>query len=144
MPTRSAGASRIFKPLHVARDDSYEPCRLLVPGWLASFEDKINGSPIAIVPYRSLLIAGRYRDERCLQRLIDSAEGEFEASPGRIALARYAFLRLACRKGGADRTPPSQIAPCPRVTDPAATAASYDRGYLARTQCSRRHDLGGK
>ena len=74
---------------HVARDDSYESSRILVPGWLASFADKVNGRPVAIVPHRSLLIVGGDGDERCLRRLIDSAKGEFEASPRRISPALY-------------------------------------------------------
>ena len=75
---------------HVARDDSYESSRLLVPGWSASFEGKVKGRPVAIVPHRSLLIVGGDGDERCLRRLIDSAQGEFEASPRRISPALYA------------------------------------------------------
>jgi hypothetical protein len=74
---------------HVARDDSYESSRLLVPGWLASFADKVNGRPVAIVPHRSLLVDGGDGDERCLRRLIDSAKSEFGASPRGISPALY-------------------------------------------------------
>jgi hypothetical protein len=74
---------------HVARDDSYESSRLLVPGWLASFDDKVTGKPVAIVPHRSLLIVGGDGDERCLRRLIDTAKAEFGASPRGISPALY-------------------------------------------------------
>jgi hypothetical protein len=74
---------------HVARDDSYESSRLLVPGWLASFADKVKGRPVAIVPHRSLLVVGGDGDERCLRRLIASAKAEFEASPRGISPALY-------------------------------------------------------
>jgi hypothetical protein len=74
---------------HVARDDSYESSRLLVPGWLASFADKVHGRPVAMVPHRSSLIVGGDGDERCLRRLVVSAKKEFEASPRRISPALY-------------------------------------------------------
>ncbi len=74
---------------HVSRDDSYESSRILVPGWLASFADKVSGRPVAIVPHRSMLIVGGDGDERCLRRLMDTAKGEFKASPRRISPALY-------------------------------------------------------
>jgi hypothetical protein len=74
---------------YVTRDDSYESSRLLVPGWLASFEGKVKGRPVAIVPHRSLLVVGGDGDERCLRRLIDTAKAEFEGSPRRITPALY-------------------------------------------------------
>jgi hypothetical protein len=74
---------------HVARDDSYESSRLLVPGWLASFAGRVKGRPVAVVPHRSLLIVGGDGDERCLRRLIDTAKGEFQASPRGISPALY-------------------------------------------------------
>jgi hypothetical protein len=74
---------------HVARDDSYESSRILVPGWLAAFSGKVNGRPVAIVPERSTLVVGGDGDERCLRRLIASAKGEFMASPRRISPALY-------------------------------------------------------
>jgi hypothetical protein len=74
---------------YVARSDSYESSRLLVPGWLSSFEGKVEGRPVAIVPHRSLLIVGGDGDDRCLRRLIDSAKAECEASPRRVSPALY-------------------------------------------------------
>lgn len=82
--------SRAPYPLwHVSRDDSYESSRLLVPGWLASFADKVKGRPVAIVPERSTLVVGGDADERCLRRLVESAKAEFQASPRRISPALY-------------------------------------------------------
>jgi hypothetical protein len=74
---------------HVARDDSYESSRLLVPGWLKSFEGKVAGRPVAIAPHRSLLVVGGDGDDRCLKRLVDTAKAEFEGSPRRISPALY-------------------------------------------------------
>lgn len=74
---------------YVARDDSYESSRILLPGWLASFSGKVSGRPVAIVPHRGLLVVGGDGDERCLRRMIDAAKAEFEASPRRISAALY-------------------------------------------------------
>jgi hypothetical protein len=74
---------------YVARDDSYESSRLLVPGWLASFSGRVRGRPVAIVPHRGLLVVGGDDDQACLRRLIDSAKAEFEASPRSISPALF-------------------------------------------------------
>jgi hypothetical protein len=78
--------SRIFV---VESDDSYEASRLLLPGFLASFEGKVDGRPIAVIPERStLLIAGDAKPETVL-RLCELASREFAASPRRISPALY-------------------------------------------------------
>lgn len=74
---------------YVSRDDSYESSRLLLPGWLASFADKVHGRPVAIVPERSTLVVGGDADERCLQRLIETAKRQYESSPRSISPALY-------------------------------------------------------
>jgi hypothetical protein len=74
---------------YVARDDSYEASRLLVPGWLASFAGKVKGRPVAIVPTSTYVVVGGDGDERCLRRLIDSARAEHETSPRSISPALY-------------------------------------------------------
>ncbi len=74
---------------HVARSDSYESSRLLVPGWLASFAGKVKGRPVAVVPSRSLLVVGGDGDDRCLQRLITTAKTEFLSAPRRTSPALY-------------------------------------------------------
>lgn len=78
-----------FALWHVARDDGYETSRLALPGWLASFEGRVSGSPVAIIPQRSLLVVGGDGDERCLKRLIEIAEREYSASPRNISPALY-------------------------------------------------------
>jgi hypothetical protein len=74
---------------HVARDDSYQSSRLLLPGWLASFRGRVNGTPVAIVPDRSTLIVGGDADEACLRRLIEIAQKEFGASTRHISTGLY-------------------------------------------------------
>jgi hypothetical protein len=74
---------------HVARDDSYESSRLLLPGWLAAFAGKVNGRPVAIVPHRSFVLVGGDGDEACLLRLIETARREYEASPRAISPGLY-------------------------------------------------------
>jgi hypothetical protein len=73
----------------VARDDSYESSRLLLPGWLASFEGRVKGRPVAIVPDRSKLIVGGDGDEACLKRLVETARREHQASHRSISPALY-------------------------------------------------------
>jgi hypothetical protein len=81
---------RLPYPLwHVSRDDSYESSRLLLPGWLASFTGKVKGRPVAIVPHRSFVLVGGDGDEACLQRLIESARREYEASTRAVSPALY-------------------------------------------------------
>jgi hypothetical protein len=74
---------------HVARTDSYESSRLLVPGWLASFAGKVRGRPVAIVPSRGLLVVGGDGDDRCLQRLAATAKAEFQSAARRTSPALY-------------------------------------------------------
>jgi hypothetical protein len=85
----SYDAQAPYPIFYVARDDSYESSRILVPGWLASFADKVVGKPVAIVPHRGLVIVGGDGDNGCLRRLIDAGKAEFEASPRRISPALY-------------------------------------------------------
>jgi hypothetical protein len=78
-----------FPLWHVTTDDSYESSRLLLPGWLASFAEKVNGRPVAIVPHRTLLVVGGDRDEECVRRLLDIAKHEYEAATRPISPALY-------------------------------------------------------
>src|SRR5262249_46032673 len=73
----------------VASNDSYEASRLLVPGWLASFRDRVDGNPIAIVPERSLLLVGGDARVEMVERLLDKAEGRFVASTRSVSPALY-------------------------------------------------------
>lgn len=74
---------------HVSVDDDYQPSRLLLPGWLAAFQGKVVGRPIAIVPERAVLVIGGDGDERCLKRMIEMADREFAASRRSISPAVY-------------------------------------------------------
>lgn len=78
-----------FPLWHVSNDDSYESSRLLLPGWLASFADKVHGRPVAVVPDRAMLLVGGDGDVACLQRLLQTAERQYASSPRSISPAPY-------------------------------------------------------
>lgn len=73
----------------VASEDAYEPSRLLIPGWLASFKDKVDGRPIAIIPERGTLMIGGDGRPEMIRRMLETAEREFDASTRRISPALY-------------------------------------------------------
>ncbi len=75
----------------VETDDAYESSRLLVPGFLASFEGRVNGRPIAIAPTRDQVFIAGDADPAVVVRLCELAEREFAASPRRISAALYAL-----------------------------------------------------
>jgi uncharacterized protein YtpQ (UPF0354 family) len=73
----------------VSTDDTYESSRLLIPGWLASFRGKVQGTPVAIVPNRSMVLVGGSGRPEMIARLIETAEREFSASTRSISPALY-------------------------------------------------------
>ncbi|MCB9562357.1 MAG: DUF1444 family protein [Kofleriaceae bacterium] len=73
----------------VHSQDSYESSRLLLPGWLASFGDKVGGTPVAIVPHRGMLWVTSAESHAHVQILIDAAAKEFDDSPRAISPALY-------------------------------------------------------
>ena len=86
---RPYGSERGYALWHVAKDDSYESSRLLVPGWLAGFAARVSGRPVAVVPARSRLIVGGDGNEACLRFLVEAAKREYMASPRSISPALY-------------------------------------------------------
>jgi hypothetical protein len=74
---------------HVAANDDYESSRLLVPGWLAGFAGKVDGTPIAAIPHRSMLLVAGAGDPRAIERLLASTEAEFKTSTRRLSPALY-------------------------------------------------------
>jgi hypothetical protein len=85
----SYDASAPYPIWHVVRNDSYESSRLVLPGFLASFRDKVAGNPIAIVPHRSLLVISGDGHSEAVARLAHMTESEFDASPRAISPAVY-------------------------------------------------------
>jgi len=73
----------------VSSDDGYEISRLLLPGWLASFEGKVHGNPIAAVPHRNALIVTGDGEPRDIERLAGVARAWYESAPGPISPALY-------------------------------------------------------
>jgi uncharacterized protein YtpQ (UPF0354 family) len=82
-------ASAAYPIWHVTRDDSYEASRLALPHYLAGFRGKVNGTPIAIVPHRSLLVIAGDADNEAIARLAQMAEAEFAASTRPVSPAVY-------------------------------------------------------
>ncbi len=73
----------------VATGDTYESSRLLVPGWLASLRNVVEGRPVAIVPERGILFVGGDQRPEMIQRLAQMAEKEFSSSPRSVSCALY-------------------------------------------------------
>jgi hypothetical protein len=78
-----------YRIWHVVSGDTYESSRLLLPGWLASFRDRVAGRPVAAVPERSTLLVTGDGDPAAIERLIASADREFRAAPRSISPALY-------------------------------------------------------
>lgn len=70
--------------------DDYAASRLLVPGWLASFQGKVEGRrPLAIVPERSTLFVGGDANPELVKWLAETAQREFDAANRSISPAVY-------------------------------------------------------
>jgi len=81
---------RASSPLwRVGADDDYETSRLLLPGWLLSFESKVEGRPVAIVPDRRTLIVGGSEDVALLERMLQIAEEKAKSSPRHLSMVPY-------------------------------------------------------
>jgi hypothetical protein len=75
--------------LYVGTDDDYESSRLLLPGWLADFEGRVRGRPIAIIPDRRTLIVGGSEEPGTIEYLLARAEEVAHASPRYLSVAPY-------------------------------------------------------
>lgn len=69
--------------------DSYESSRLLLPGWLARFADRLGAPPVAVVPHRGMLWVTAATSHAHLAILCDAAEKEFDESPRAISPGLY-------------------------------------------------------
>ena len=78
-----------YRMWHVSSGDAYESSRMLVPGWLAGFRDKVEGRPVAAIPERSTLLVVGDAEPAALERLQASADREFRAAPRSISPALY-------------------------------------------------------
>jgi|GEM_PF-802867 len=100
---------------HLAGGDDYESSRLLLPGWLAGFADRVDGVPIAAIPHRSACLIGGDGDDAMVARLLQSVRAEYENSPRPISPALYAV-----REGEV----------VPFLPSDSPHAASADEGHL--------------
>jgi hypothetical protein len=73
----------------VSSGDYYESSRLLVPGFLASFADRVEGRPIAIIPERSTMLIGGDDNPETIQALAELARREYEESSRSISPSLY-------------------------------------------------------
>jgi hypothetical protein len=69
--------------------DTYESSRLAIPGLLASFADRVEGRPVAIIPTRSRLVIAGDADPIALQALAEMAQEEYESSNRSLSPAAY-------------------------------------------------------
>src|SRR5262249_7713443 len=73
----------------VATDDDYQSSRLVLADWLGSFEGKVKGRPVAIVPDRQTLVVGGEGAAARLAGLLALAEEKAEASPRPLSTVLY-------------------------------------------------------
>ncbi|QSQ22100.1 DUF1444 family protein [Pyxidicoccus parkwayensis] len=69
--------------------DTYETSRLLYSGLLASFAERVEGRPIAILPERSTVLIAGDANPATVARLCESGEREYEAATRRLTPALY-------------------------------------------------------
>lgn len=69
--------------------DTYESSRLAIPGLLASFSDRVEGRPVAIIPTRSRCVIAGDADPIALQALAEMAQQEYEGSNRSLSPAVY-------------------------------------------------------
>ncbi|MFT4625663.1 MAG: hypothetical protein ACI8PZ_004332 [Myxococcota bacterium] len=69
--------------------DGASTSRLLLDGWLSAFADQVEGRPIAIAPWRRLLMIGGLDDDEQLGRLLDIAEQGWRRAPSPTTPAVY-------------------------------------------------------
>jgi hypothetical protein len=74
---------------HIANDDDYESSRLLVPGWLETFADRVQGAPVVVVPDRRTVLIGGLDSEGHLARMLDLANELYLASSRRVSPVPY-------------------------------------------------------
>lgn len=70
-------------------DDGYEASRLVLPGFLAAFEGRVNGRPVAVAPHaRRLLIAGSAEIDQ-LWAILELAAREWRAEGDPVSPVAY-------------------------------------------------------
>ncbi|HUQ06520.1 MAG TPA: hypothetical protein VM261_28650 [Kofleriaceae bacterium] len=103
--------------------DTYESSRLAIPGLLASFSDRVEGRPVAIIPTRSRCVIAGDADPIALQALAEMAQQEYESSNRSLSPAVYTV-------DGAGEVVPLELAP----DHPASHAVRLGHVKLALTE----------
>lgn len=73
----------------VEAGDTYESSRLAIPGLLASFSDRVEGRPVAIIPTRSRCVIAGDADPVALHALAEMAQHEYDSSNRSLSPAVY-------------------------------------------------------
>jgi hypothetical protein len=82
--------SEMYGPVwHLPGEDVYATSRLLLPGWLASMKDRVEGRPLAIIPERSTLFVGGDARPEVVRWLAETAQREWESTTRGISPAVY-------------------------------------------------------
>jgi hypothetical protein len=113
----------------IGRDDSYQSSRLMLPGFLASFRDRVHGNPVAIIPHRTLLVVAGDADAAAVLRLLETAEREYRASPRSLSPDLYTI-------DAGDRVIPWE----PPPGHPHAALARRNRLLLAGSEYSQQRE----
>lgn len=76
--------------LRVDRGDADGSACLLLPGFLERFRERVEGEPVAIIPDWKLMLVGGTAGDGVVERLLELAEHELQASPRYLSPALYA------------------------------------------------------
>lgn len=81
------------RAFRVEQIDGYEPSRLLIHGWLAAFEGRVAGRPVAIVPHTGLLVVTGDADPAAIGELLGIALQAVQRTNRWISPAPYTIDR---------------------------------------------------
>ena len=69
--------------------DGYEASRLLLPTWLAAFEDQVAGRPVVAIPGARVVLIGGEADDGQMATLIDVADRGFRGAASALSPELY-------------------------------------------------------
>jgi len=82
-----------FPIWQVGSGDGYEASRLALPGWLASFAERVQGNPIAVVPHRHVVFVTGDASSDAVAALAGIAHDGFETQAGPLSPRVYTLAR---------------------------------------------------
>lgn len=69
--------------------DAYPSSRLLLPGWLAAFTDRVHGRPVAVMPAPNILLVGGDGSPGQIDRLLQLAFDAFRTAASGLSPVPY-------------------------------------------------------